>query len=185
MPPQAIIGWIWGGSELVLSLFKRSKSGAVSKDRHSLSLIWLVYLFAIPLGIAAAHQFHECRLPNPALAFEVGCCVLVAGLALRWYSIIHLGRFFTTNVAIAADHKLIDTGPYRYIRHPSYTGGLMAMLGFTLTLENWLSILIIFLPGCAVTLWRIHIEEDALCGALGDAYRNYMLRTKRLIPFVY
>jgi len=180
-----ILGPLWGASELGLVLAKRSKSDATSKDRHSLGLIWLVVLTAVALGIVAAHQLHQCILPWPKPAREFGCCLFVLGLALRWYSIIHLGRFFTTNVAIARDHKLIDSGPYQFVRHPSYTGMLAAVLGFALSFANWASLLIIFVPICAVTLWRIHIEEEALLGALGERYRGYMQRTRRLIPLIY
>jgi protein-S-isoprenylcysteine O-methyltransferase Ste14 len=110
--------------------------------------------------------------------------LFVPGLVLRWCSIICLGRFFTTNVAIATDHRLIDTGPYRFIRHPSYAGSLLALLGFTLCIPNWASWLLILVPCYAVTFWRIHVEEQALLGGLGEPYRTYMQRTKRLIPWI-
>lgn len=181
--PLEIIGPIWGGSELFLTFARRSKSNAISKDNRSLGAIWLVNLSAIALGIAAAYQLPECELPWPSPV--VGCCLFALGLALRWYSVIQLGRFFTTNVAIATDHHVIDSGPYHFVRHPSYTGALLAAFGFSLSMGNWASLLIIFVPGCAIQLWRIHIEETALVEALGEQYRNYMRRTKRLIPFVY
>lgn len=185
LDPSSIIGLLWGASELCLTLAKRSKSDATSKDRHSLGLIWLVTLTAIALGIGAAYRLHACNLPWPKLVFGFGFCLFVLGLALRWYSIIYLGRFFTTNVAISADHHLIDSGPYQFVRHPSYTGSLLATLGFSLSLENWASLLIIFVPCCAVTLWRIHIEEEALVEGLGEQYCSYRQRTKRLIPLIY
>jgi len=176
---------LWAGSELMLTLLKRSKSNAASKDRHSLKLIWLVNTLASTLGVIAAYRLPECRVTWPKTDIEIGCCLFAFGVVLRWYSIIYLGRFFTTNVAIANDHRLIDTGPYRFIRHPSYTGGLLTVLGLSLTFQNWAPLLIIFVPSCAVQLWRIHIEEEALRGGLGDPYRSYMQRTKRLIPFLY
>jgi protein-S-isoprenylcysteine O-methyltransferase len=185
IPLPEILGLGWCGSELGLTLAKRSKSDATSKDRGSLGLIWLVCLSACTLGVVAAYKLPGFALPWPKLAAEFGFCLFVVGLALRWYAIIHLGRFFTTNVAIAKDHRLIDTGPYKIVRHPSYTGSLTTVLGFCLTFGNWASLLIIFVPVCAVTLWRIHIEEEALTGALGEQYRGYMQRTKRLIPFIY
>jgi protein-S-isoprenylcysteine O-methyltransferase Ste14 len=122
LPPPAILGMFWGASELVLTLFKRSKADAVSKDRHSLGLIWLVNLSAIMLAIVAAYHLPACRAPWPRLALKIGFGLFLLGLALRWYSIFYLGRFFTTNVAVAKDHRLIDSGPYRFVRHPSYTG---------------------------------------------------------------
>lgn len=184
LTPQ-IIGWFWGVSELFLNVRKRSKSDAIAKDRHSLGLIWVVKLVAILMGVFAAYHFHNCSLPYPRLAVEFGCCLFIIGIGFRWYSIIHLGRFFTTNVAIANDHQLVDTGPYRFLRHPSYTGSLLGVLGFALTFANWVTMLVIFIPSCAVILWRIHIEEQALADGLGEKYRGYMSRTKRLIPFVY
>jgi protein-S-isoprenylcysteine O-methyltransferase len=180
-----ILGPLWGASEFVLALARRSKSDATSKDRHSLGLIWLVVLSAIALGVVAAYQLPQCKLPRPNFVLEIGCALYALGLALRWYSIIHLGRFFTANVAIAADHRLIDSGPYHFVRHPSYTGMLMAVFGFALTFANWASLLIIFAPTCAVQLWRIYIEEEALIGALGEEYRGYMRRTRCLIPLIY
>jgi len=185
MPPPEFLGIILGVSEFLLTLFKRSGKNAVSKDRYSLGIIWLVNGLAIVSGIFAVHQFHQCRLPWPNTCLELGYCLFVLGLALRWHAIIYLGRFFTTNVAIAADHRVIDTGPYRFIRHPSYAGGLLALFGFCLSFQNWASLLIIFIPCFAVNHWRIHIEEKALLEALGEPYRNYMQRTKRLIPLLY
>ena len=88
-------------------------------------------------------------------------------------------------VAIAAGHRLIDTGPYRFVRHPSYTGALMAFLGLALCLANWVSLAVMLIPVLLVFLRRMHVEEDALLQALGNQYRDYMQRTKRLIPAVY
>ena len=182
--PQ-IIGPLWGASEFCLMLFKRSKSGAVSNDRHSLGIIWLVNLAAVALGVVAACQLPSCRLPASRLAAAISCGVFIFGMALRWYAILYLGRFFTVNVAIHSDHQVVDSGPYRFIRHPSYTGSLLTVVGFSMTLNNWASFVIIVLPCFAVTLWRIRIEEQALRAALGDRYAAYMRRTRRLIPFIY
>ena len=175
---------LWVGSELWLSLRKRSNDKSVSKDRGSLGLIWLVNSVAFWLGISAVFRHPEYHLPWPVI-HQIGYCLFAAGLALRWYAIIYLGRFFTTNVAIASDHTVIDTGPYRLVRHPSYAGGLMTILGYGLILQNWVSIVIIVSCTFAVQLWRMHVEEKALAEGLGEPYRKYMLRTKRLVPWVY
>ena len=185
VPPAAILGNIFWMSELVLALVKRSGQNAVSKDRHSLQLIWIVFLTSIAAGTVAAYQLHGCRIPWPRYSLWTGCCLFALGMAFRWYSIFYLGRFFTANVAIASDHRVVDTGPYRFIRHPSYTGSLAMLLGLSLSYQNWASLLIIFIPCFAVTRWRIHIEEKALFDGLGEAYENYMRRTKRLIPLIY
>lgn len=173
----------WFLSEMCLT--RRSGAGAASKDKGSLRIIWLVDMLSVAFGIMAAYRFRECALPDQQLFYGIGIGVLSAGLALRVYAILYLGRFFTINVAIASDHHLVDTGPYRYIRHPSYTGALLLFLGLGLGIGNWLSALIIFVPIFLVLRWRMEIEEQALLEALGAPYRDYMTRTKRLIPLVY
>ncbi|MGZ5504624.1 MAG: methyltransferase family protein, partial [Chthoniobacterales bacterium] len=92
---------------------------------------------------------------------------------------------FTVNVAIAQDHKVIETGPYRYIRHPSYTGVLVAFVGYGLSLGNWAALLALLLPIFVAFLYRMHVEEQTLIDALGERYAAYCRRTKRLVPFVY
>jgi protein-S-isoprenylcysteine O-methyltransferase len=182
--PQ-ILGLFWGVSELSLTIFKRSKTNAVSKDKNSLWLIWIINLSAVFIGIWAAYNMAACRFPLPPIARNFTLGIFMLGLILRWYSIIHLGRFFTTNVAIASDHCVIDTGPYRFIRHPSYTGATLMVLAFCISFRNWASLAIILTANIAATLWRIRIEEEALVESLGEPYRHYMKRTKRLIPLVY
>lgn len=185
LPPPARLGMILGGSEFLLMMFKRSGKKAVSKDRHTLGLIWLVSMIFIPLGVMAAYWFQGCYLPWPGLALKTGYGLFVVGMLIRWQAIFYLGRFFTTNVAIASDHRVIDTGPYRYIRHPSYAGSMIQLAGFCLSFNNWASMLIIFIPCFLVNHWRIHVEEKALLEALGEPYRRYVARTKRLIPKIY
>jgi protein-S-isoprenylcysteine O-methyltransferase len=180
-----ILSLIWGASECGLALTRRAKSDAISKDRHSRALIWIVYTLSIWFGMFAMFAVRAWALPRPEMFRLLGLCVFVSGQAFRWYSIIYLGRFFTANVAIADDHRLIDSGPYRLIRHPSYTGNLMAVMGFGPTMVNMASLLILVVPTFAVHFWRMRIEEAALIEAFGEQYRSYIRRTKRLIPFVY
>jgi protein-S-isoprenylcysteine O-methyltransferase len=168
-----------------LTLTRRSGPGATSKDRGSLRLIWFVEIASLVCGILVARHFPAGRLPAPQVFYLAGVCVFTIGLVLRVYAILYLGRFFTINVAIASDHRLIDSGPYRFIRHPSYTGGLLLFLGLGMGMENWLSALVIIVPIFAALLWRMRVEEAALSEALGEPYRAYMQRTKRLVPLIY
>jgi len=115
----------------------------------------------------------------------LGVLLFAAGIFLRWYAIVHLGRFFTVNVSIAAEHKVIDSGPYRYIRHPSYSGALLAFVGYGLCLHNWVALVLLLIPVSIGFLWRIRVEEKVLGDALGEDYSQYAARTKRLIPFLY
>ena len=180
-----LIGAVFGISELAISLTLRASGDAQRKDRSSLALIWIVVMLSIGLGVWLAYAVPGARLPWPHEAYLAGLAVFVFGLLLRWWSIITLGRFFTVQVAIHSDHKLIQHGPYRVLRHPSYTGGLLAFFGFALCLGNWLALATIFVPVLAVFAWRIHIEEAALSEAFGDAWRDYARRTWQLIPLIY
>lgn len=174
---------IWLVSELCLT--RRSGAGATSKDRGSLRVLWFVETAGVFCGVVAAYRFHAGALPARHWFFVIGICIFVIGMALRVYAILYLGRFFTINVAIAADHRLIDSGPYRLVRHPSYTGALMLFLGLGLGIGNWLSVLIIVVPIFTAFCWRMRVEEAALAEALGEPYHNYMQRTKRLVPMIY
>jgi len=183
LPIPAILGLTYFLSEVILSLAKRSQAKVVSKDANSLRVLWIAIGVGVWLSIQAQSLWPRALLPS--WCFEAGVALFVIGLFLRWYSIIHLGRFFTVDVAIAADHQLVDTGPYRFVRHPSYTGALLAFIGFGMVMRNWASVLLISGPIFFAFLYRIHVEERALLAALGDRYRAYGKKTKRLIPFVY
>ncbi len=115
--------------------------------------------------------------------FVLGLSLMVAGMALRWYAIRILGTSFTCEVSTRPGQEVIQSGPYRWIRHPSYTGGLVTVLGVLVCCVNWASLpaVLVALAGYA---HRIQIEEEALARDLGPAYQDYMRRTKRLIPFV-
>jgi protein-S-isoprenylcysteine O-methyltransferase len=180
------LGSVFTLSELGLTIFKRAKAGETrAADRGSLLLLWLIIGVSVGAGYSLAYMMPSLRFGSAAIFIDVGFVLFAAGLALRWYSIVYLGRFFTVNVAIATDHRLIDTGPYQLIRHPSYTGALMAFAGLGLCLGNWASLAAVIVPTFLVFLRRMHIEETALSQALGDPYRGYMRRTKRLIPGIY
>ena len=179
-----MLGVFYAGSEILLGLARCSRSADQSRDRHSLRIIWFVICIAIPAGLYAANVFRFAHLDSPNFGL-IGLLLFAAGIFLRWYSIIRLGRFFTVNVAISAEHRVIDSGPYRFVRHPSYAGAILAFVGFGLCLRNWVSLLVLVLPITAAFLWRIRIEEQALLEGLGEDYRRYAARTKRLIPYVY
>jgi protein-S-isoprenylcysteine O-methyltransferase len=180
----AFLGAFYALSEIFLGITRRSGAGSVSRDRCSLPILWMI------IGASIFFAQYTLTIPASRLAHRefclwAGVVLFLAGVALRWYSIFQLGRFFTVDVAIAQKHQLVDSGPYRLIRHPSYTGALLAFVGFGLALGSWLAILCLIIPITAAFLWRIHVEEKALINAMGGQYRDYMSRTKRLVPFLY
>jgi len=130
-------------------------------------------------------------LPQAALpwkgysVFFLGICLMLAGIALRWYSVWVLGKYFTFDVAIHRGQTLIEAGPYRYIRHPSYSGALLTLFGFGLALGNWAGLAAALVCLGSAYAYRVPVEEAALAAALGEPYRQYVSRTWRLVPFLF
>ena len=180
------IGIVYGGSEIALAFALRSRENvARGADRGSLAILWTTIALAIFLSIQVVNR-GAARLPGPMLAWALaGTAVLLAGLAVRWTAILTLRHAFTVDVAIAKDQRLVDYGIYRVLRHPAYTGSLVAFLGMALTYGDWRAGLVLFLPITAAFLYRIHVEERALRAAFGEGYDRYARRTRRLVPFVY
>jgi protein-S-isoprenylcysteine O-methyltransferase len=176
----------WLAMEGITSVVKRTRDRANVRDRGSLLLIILFFWLGILLSFALSFLLPQAAiLGNRKLIFLLGLVLMLAGVAFRWHAMSVLGRFFTVNVAIQEGHTLVQTGPYRYVRHPSYTGALITEVGVGLALGNWASLLVLLLCMGIAYSYRISIEEKALLAALGDAYRDYMRRTARLIPFLF
>lgn len=176
--------YLWVGSELFLGWKTRLTTGSVASDAGSrwflISSVWLGVAVGFSLAFAVpAAAFMSGR---PQLLY-LGIALMLAGLAFRWYSIRVLGKSFTYVVATRPDQQVVETGPYRLIRHPSYTGALLTILGVLVALTNPLSFLGLLLPLAGYT-YRIRVEEGALVRNLGEPYQSYMRRTKRLIPFL-
>jgi protein-S-isoprenylcysteine O-methyltransferase Ste14 len=115
----------------------------------------------------------------------VGIAIMVSGIVFRQYAISTLGKFFTSTIQIKKDHELIQTGPYRYIRHPSYLGILIMSLGLGIAMANWISlILCIVLPTIGL-MQRIQFEEKELEQHFGKQYQDYRKNTWRVIPHIY
>jgi protein-S-isoprenylcysteine O-methyltransferase len=179
---------IFGISELVGLSRKRAGALDQAEDRGSLRLLIAVIPSAALTGGAAA-WFSMNAFPQgvfgSAAIFSTGIGVMIVGQLLRSWAILTLGRLFTFNVAIRTDHRVIDSGPYRYIRHPAYAAVLLVHLGISLCWGNVLSVVVIMVPVTLALMYRIQVEEAVLALGLGDEYLRYMGRTKRLIPGVY
>ncbi len=121
---------------------------------------------------------------NGTLVFDSGIVLMLAGVAFRWYSVRVLGKYFTFDVATHSEQVLVEAGPYRYIRHPSYAGALLTLAGFGLALGNWASLAAGLICLGLAYCYRIPVEEAALTAALGESYLQYRKRTWRLFPFV-
>ncbi len=179
------LGLIFVLSELALTYLRRAGTKSKRQDAGSLKVMWITITAAM-IGAVIVKSYVPTlnyRL-TPAVAQVLGT-LFACGLVLRWWAIISLGKFFTVDVAIASDHKLVVRGPYHWMRHPSYSGMLLAFLALAVTFENWLSIVTILLPISIALAYRIYIEEIALEATFGTAYHRYAETTKRLVPGVF
>jgi protein-S-isoprenylcysteine O-methyltransferase Ste14 len=114
-----------------------------------------------------------------------GIVIFSAGEALRVSAKVALGRYFTYTVMTSSDQPVITSGPYRSLRHPSYTGILLIVIGAGAVWGNWLGLGVLTLMTLVGLVYRIHVEEKALLEELGERYRTYAEHHKRLIPFVW
>ncbi len=181
--------FVWLGSEVwiaVRTLSKRAVHGApaaLRQDRFSGPALIGGILLSVWAGIGVASALPGAAMPAARAVFIVGAVLALLGVALRVYAVTSLGRWFELRVTTSSDQPVVESGPYRFVRHPSYTGVLLTVLGVQLMLANWLSLacFVIAWPGFA---YRIAVEEAALASGIGAPYRDYMKRTRRLIPFV-
>jgi len=176
------IAWIL--PELIGGFIQRSGSNAHKRDRGSSIVLYAAVFVGVSLAFMISTQTFSAIVDARAAISWIGIALIALGALFRWYAIRVLGKFFTRDVAISAEQTVIENGPYRYIRHPAYTGSLISFLGLGLALGNWLSIAAVM--GCVTAgyAYRVRVEERALAEELGQPYRDYMQRTRRFIPFV-
>jgi protein-S-isoprenylcysteine O-methyltransferase Ste14 len=177
----------------VTSLVRRGGKktpGGARYDRGTL----IVVLVTSGLGVGAGAVL-AARVPGAAIApgipaiqwalFVVAVTAILAGAGLRQWAISTLGRFFTLDVRIAADQQVVTGGPYRWVRHPSYTAILLVLLGAGLVLDNWLALLMFLLLPTLGLIHRIRVEEAVLVENLGEPYRRYASGKRHLLPGIW
>lgn len=117
--------------------------------------------------------------------FIVGVAAMASGLVIRAWAVVLLGRFFTNDVRVHPGQTVVDTGPYRWVRHPSYSGLILILIGLGLALDNWAALAIAVVVPTAALVRRIQIEERALLDGLGEPYRRFAADRARLVPGVW
>jgi protein-S-isoprenylcysteine O-methyltransferase Ste14 len=152
------------------------------RDRGTRLLVSASLGAAFILALAVRGLVPSFNTPAPHAFVIAGCAVMWIGLAVRIWAVLTLGRSFSTFLGVATGQTLVTQGPYRWVRHPSYTGLLTIALGFGIGMGNWLSPITCVVLALAGLLPRMAVEESQLLTALGDRYRHYQRTTDRLIP---
>jgi protein-S-isoprenylcysteine O-methyltransferase len=178
--------WAWALFEIwVFSRDRRAAHGKRS-DGGSVFVIFFFITVAITTAFVAPYAAPWARIALPAEpVFYTAIGLIWFGLIFRLWAILTLGRFFRTSVLIHDDHKLVTSGPYRVLRHPAYTGGVITMTGIGLAMGNWISLAGAFVCILMAYGWRIIFEEKALRARFGEAFEAHRKRTWAVIPFLW
>jgi protein-S-isoprenylcysteine O-methyltransferase Ste14 len=173
---------VWTASEVIQGL--RRRTNATNTDRYSLMVLRVSVTVGIFLAVFV-QRVSATQVQYTQLILALSLILLWCGVGLRWWCFRTLGRYFTFTVMTSADQPVITTGPYRFVRHPSYAAMLLALTGIGLTFGNWLSLAAVLAFALIGFLNRIRVEEAALASTLGAKYTTYASTRKRLIPFVW
>jgi protein-S-isoprenylcysteine O-methyltransferase Ste14 len=154
------------------------------QDKGSLGFMWIMITLSIFSGIIFS-SYVKILISDQLIVPYIGLAIIVVGMILRFISIWTLGSFFTVDVTIREDHKIKKDGVYRFLRHPSYSGSLLSFIGFGISLNNWLSLIVVTILITVGLINRIRIEEKVLTDQFGADYLDYKKNTYRLIPWIY
>lgn len=154
-----------------------------AKDQNTVWLILGLSLISVALPVIEWGYFHPGQ--HNSTAFFTGLTLIVIGVGIRVWAIQFLGRFFTATVQIKDTHQLVQSGPYALVRHPSYLGAFIAIMGCAVILEAWYTMPVAFAAMIYAYYVRIEKEEAALMKMFGQRYADYRQQTQRLFPYIW
>ena len=173
------VGYWWAASHNVKTTSRREP--LQSRLSYVVPLMLAVGLLWLPKFPIQA--LRERFLPIGVWPFWAGAVLTMAGLMVSVWARVHLGRNWSGTITVKQDHELITSGPYRFVRHPIYSGLLLAFIGSALARAEWRGVLAVVLAFWA--LWRkLRIEEQWMREQFGLAYEAYSRRVAALVPFV-
>ncbi len=177
---------VWLALEIVLAVRQRANRADDQKaDRGSEVILWGALLSALTLAsVTRTLDFLDFPVAL-SLRLGAGITLISIGLVVRWTAVLTLGRYFTTSVAVREGHRIVKTGLYRWLRHPSYTGLYLICIGAGIGFGNWMSLGLCAAVPFGALAYRTIVEEQALRSSLGVEYVEYSAQTYRFIPWLY
>lgn len=161
----------------------KKQGGKVEKgDKGSNLLLVIGTTVTIPIDMLSKANFSSTL---PVLFFWVGIVLVITGASLRAYSVWTLRHFFALSVQVTSDQSIVQTGPYKYLRHPAYTGSILTFIGFALAFRSFPAIIVTTIIIVLIYKYRITVEENMLENSFGEGYEKYEKSTWRVIPFVW
>ncbi|MCI4344538.1 MAG: isoprenylcysteine carboxylmethyltransferase family protein [Thermoplasmata archaeon] len=179
----AVLAWLLSEAYVVVVALKGAGEGGARQrsDRGS----FLVVFVGIFVALFSSNSLRAAGVGLlPAWTVLIGLLLLGTGITVRLWAVRTLGRYFSFVVQLRADHRIVTEGPYRWLRHPSYTGVILAVLGYAVLVGSWPAIPVVAAVVGGVIGYRISVEERALVQRFGAEYRSYAARTWRLFPFL-
>ncbi len=177
------VGYCMGGS---LYLAAERNRAALREEIGARSLWVVAPGFAVVfLAPPLEYLYLPAWLPRGTAMEAAGLALIAAALGLRIWSRLSLGGQYSGRLRIQAGHRLVTTGLFRFVRHPSYAGFLVLGLGLAIGYASVIGLAavpLLLLPGL---VFRIHAEEALLSAQFGQAYQEYARRTRRLLPGVW
>ena len=178
--------FLFAASEVAIRAVSFRNREAGTREFASLIVVAFGFVIGVVGALLIAGSATAAAIPFGREAlFVAGCAAMVFGIAFRGWAVIVLGRYFTVVVRVLEHQPVVDRGPYRVLRHPSYTGLLCTCLGIGLALGNWLALLFAIVPTTIAIVYRIRVEERALLAGIGEPYRQFCATRSRLIPGVW
>ena len=178
------VGYIAGG--IIYYWVKKGQVVVVRKETGDRSF-WLILpgFLMVFFGSPLEYLYILEVLPRSTWMQWLGIVLIAAGVALRIWTRRAIKGLYSGVVQVRQDHRLVQEGPYRFIRHPGYAGFFLMALGISVaysSLIGLLAILILFLPGLA---YRMKVEEKLLKEHFGEEYLRYQGRTKKVLPGIW
>ena len=181
---EVILG-VWVAFEVIMAIRQRWLVGGRPPHDPSGYVLWLTLTGSV---IAAMSLGRADPLPWPGgrvWPVVAGLALMCVGIGLRGWSIATLGRLFQYRIEVQPGHRVVSDGPYRYVRHPSYSGIVLVLIGIALATGDVLSVIVVAVLGSIGLTVRIRAEERQLTDALGAQYERFAAQRKRLVPGVW
>lgn len=177
---------LWVISELCIFILSgqsdKKDHNAAKHDRMSISGIMAANIISCLIALFGTQHL---QIAIPAATAWAGIVIFFFGVILRAYSVWILKKYFTVSVEIKTDHNIIRRGPYRYLRHPSYSGSVLSLFGMQMGIRNPVGLIVTLIIAVFAYSYRIRVEEAVMEENFGAEYEDYKKKTKRLIPFVF
>jgi|SRR5664280_1744320 protein-S-isoprenylcysteine O-methyltransferase Ste14 len=191
--PTNFLGWFvmavsiaYGAGGVIYFWLRRDKETALLSEKGNRSFWWILPGFvAIFFAPPAEFLFLKPILPRGSGMELAGLLLLLLGFSVRIWTRMFLREQYSGYLRVKVGHILVTDGPYRFVRHPGYTGFLLIALGLCIgysSLIGLIAIPVLLLPGLA---YRMRVEERLLVRQFGEEYRNYTRNSKKLIPGIW